>query len=326
MSIPAFRRGVTLVCGIAGSLTYHAVNALGERVDHKLLTQPERSSGLTKSASMTQLAMDLYLEGSSLWYVNEVDVTTKFPIDVRRVPFNEWTQDDETGEITLAGEKQKPEKVRLFVAPFPGLLSAAGPTAHLSLRLQALTLRYANSPQAREFLRGLEGLSLEDEQIEELLANWIDLRNQGVTAYLPPDFELGTVPQMTPEQMTLNGANAFLVEQAARLMGIDGFWLGVGQSSGMTYSNRVDLRQDFIDFVLMPALIKPIEERLSLNDCTPNGQFVRANLDAFLRASTKERYDAHAIGLDKGFLPLDEVRELENRPSIDPPEDIDETE
>jgi len=48
----------------------------------------------------------------------------------------------------------------------------------------------------------------------------------------------------------------------------------------------------------------------------PRGTFVKANLDALLRSDTTTRYAAYGVGLDKGFLTLDEVRELENRPPL----------
>ncbi len=50
----------------------------------------------------------------------------------------------------------------------------------------------------------------------------------------------------------------------------------------------------------------------ALSDQLPRGQKAEFNLDAVLRADTKERYEAHAIGLSAGFLTVAEVRELEN--------------
>jgi hypothetical protein len=41
--------------------------------------------------------------------------------------------------------------------------------------------------------------------------------------------------------------------------------------------------------------------------------FAEFLVDAFLRASTKERYEAYQIGLDQGS-DIDEVRNLENLP------------
>jgi hypothetical protein len=43
---------------------------------------------------------------------------------------------------------------------------------------------------------------------------------------------------------------------------------------------------------------------------------VKANLDAVLRADTKTRYEAHAIGIGSGFLLHDEARDYEDLPPL----------
>ena len=53
--------------------------------------------------------------------------------------------------------------------------------------------------------------------------------------------------------------------------------------------------------------------RLTLNALLPRGQFCKLNVSALLRTDLKSRYVSYAIGLDKGFLTLDEVRALEDR-------------
>jgi hypothetical protein len=49
-----------------------------------------------------------------------------------------------------------------------------------------------------------------------------------------------------------------------------------------------------------------------------NTTFVKWNIDALLRPMTKERYEAHAIGLMNGILSINEVRQLEDRAGIGP--------
>lgn len=314
MAIPAFRSGVTRIAGIAGSMPYHAINSAGDRVPTKLLDQPERLKGYTRSVTFTRTAEDLLLEGASLWVVTDRD-STGFPTSVERIPNSRWDQDVDTAEITVDGEKIPAKDVRLFTAPFAGLAKVAGPTVQMYRQLRALTLMYAESPQAREYLKETEGLDMPDEEIEELLADWTAKRQAGVTAFLPMGLDLEQVAQMTPEQLTLNGANEWIVTEVARLLCMEPTWLGVNVTT-RTYSNIIDERRNFIDFALMPQIIRHIEERLSLDDCVPHGQMVRASLDSFLRADTLSRYGAHQIGLTNGFLTLAEVRDMENRPPL----------
>lgn len=49
-----------------------------------------------------------------------------------------------------------------------------------------------------------------------------------------------------------------------------------------------------------------------------NTTFIKWNIDALLRPMTKERYEAHAIGLMNGILSINEVRQLEDRAGIGP--------
>ncbi|MGW5402636.1 phage portal protein, partial [Streptomyces sp. NPDC003952] len=87
-------------------------------------------------------------------------------------------------------------------------------------------------------------------------------------------------------------------------------------TTSRTYFNAFDKRKEFTDFVLSPYIVA-IEQRLSMGDVTKRGHTVRFNLDAFLRSSTKERYEAYEIGLRVGALDPDgEVRELEGKPPL----------
>jgi phage portal protein BeeE len=52
----------------------------------------------------------------------------------------------------------------------------------------------------------------------------------------------------------------------------------------------------------------------------PRGTSVKIALDALARADTKTRYDGHKIALEAGFLTVDEVRALEDRPPLQPDE------
>ena len=62
-------------------------------------------------------------------------------------------------------------------------------------------------------------------------------------------------------------------------------------------------------FALMPWIVR-FEQALS--DLLPRGQVARFNVDAFLRPATLDRYQAHKIGIDAGFLTVDDVRKIED--------------
>jgi len=86
--------------------------------------------------------------------------------------------------------------------------------------------------------------------------------------------------------------------------------LGIKSEAGsdITYQN-VGSQWDDVMRRLMPVISK-FEHYLSA--LLPPGVECRFNLDAYLRPDAKTRYEAHQIGLDAGFLTLDEVRKIED--------------
>lgn len=98
----------------------------------------------------------------------------------------------------------------------------------------------------------------------------------------------------------------------ARMFGIPSrLMLAAPEGSSETYSNLEQENTQFVRMTLM-AYLAEIED--ALTDLTPNGQFVRFNLDGFQRSDTPTRYQAYATALASGFLSIDEVRAIEGLP------------
>jgi len=310
MSIPAFRRAATLIAGVTGNLPYHAYTDDNTRISNAFLEQPERDLGYTKSVTFTRLALDLLFEGSGLLLIRS-RYSDGYPRSAEYIPFNEWQQDSETKVITYDGEKQNDVDVLKFDVPWPGLSHDALPTLNMFNKIRHITFKYFDNPQAREYFTPTEGQDPEDEEINDFLYSWEQARQAGVSAFLPVGVALNQLTQMSPEELTLSAANEFAISEVSRMTGVDPSWLAINVST-RTYSNILDERRNFIDFTAAPY-VHAIEERLSLGDITPSTQYVRASMDAFLRTSTIERYQAHEIGLRNKFLTVDEVRFMERR-------------
>jgi len=105
------------------------------------------------------------------------------------------------------------------------------------------------------------------------------------------------------------------------LFGVPAHLVQVETTSSNTYSSVSQDLQAFVLLTLRPWIVR-LEEGLS--ELLPRGQRAVFNLDSLLRASTLDRYNAHKVALDAGFMTVAEVRELEGLPplAIDPP-DID---
>jgi HK97 family phage portal protein len=115
---------------------------------------------------------------------------------------------------------------------------------------------------------------------------------------------------IAPEESQFLETQRFTVQQIARIYGIPPECIGADSGNSMTYSN-IETR----DLTLLKYAINPWLVRLetALTELVPRGQYVKFNAGALLRTDLKTRYEAHAIGINAGFLTVDEARELEDR-------------
>ena len=112
-------------------------------------------------------------------------------------------------------------------------------------------------------------------------------------------------------------AQKFSVTSVARLFGMpSSYLLASVEGQNLTYQNQEQEDLGFVRFTLMRYL-REIEQAFTA--LLPRGQVARFNVDALLRTDTKTRYEAHKIGLDAGFLTIEEVRHIERLdPNVTP--------
>ena len=119
---------------------------------------------------------------------------------------------------------------------------------------------------------------------------------------------------VAPDEAQFLDQQRFTVEQIARIYGVAPEMIGGATSgSSVTYANREQRAADFLTFGLMPYLIA-LEDGLS--SLVPGPNRVKFNLDGVLRSDLKTRYEAHAVAITSGFLTVDEVRQIEDRPPL----------
>jgi HK97 family phage portal protein len=117
--------------------------------------------------------------------------------------------------------------------------------------------------------------------------------------------------------LTINAQDAqlldtrrFSVEEIARIYRIPLALLGHPVAGAMSFASVEAQNLSFVQYSLRPILER-IEQSLSTLLPEPDG-FIRFNLDALLRGTTNERYDAYTKGLREGFLSLNDVRSVED--------------
>jgi HK97 family phage portal protein len=117
--------------------------------------------------------------------------------------------------------------------------------------------------------------------------------------------------------LTLNAADAqllearrFNVEDIARLFRVPISLLGHPVSGAMSFASVEAQNLSFVQHSLRP-LLERLEQSLSALLPESDG-FIKFNLDALLRGTTLERYEAYTKGLREGFLSLNDVRSVED--------------
>ncbi len=154
---------------------------------------------------------------------------------------------------------------------------------------------------------------LTEEQISDIARNW-NLSHTG-------PYRAGKLGVLTGgasfKPLTLNAADAqllevrrFGVEEIARLFRVPISLLGHPVAGAMSFASVEAQNLSFVQHSLRPILER-LEQALSPLLPEADG-FIRFNLDALLRGTTLERYEAYTKGLNEGFLSLNDVRAVED--------------
>jgi len=109
-------------------------------------------------------------------------------------------------------------------------------------------------------------------------------------------------------------ARRFNVEDIARIFRVPLSLLGHPTQGAMSYASVEAQNLSFVQHSLRP-LLERLEQALSPLLPESDG-FIRFNLDALLRGTTIERFDAYTKGLREGFLSLNDVRNYEDLSSL----------
>lgn len=313
MSIPAIRRGRSIICGVVSSLPMRQVDDLGSPIDAAApwIAQPNPST--TAAYELAWTVDDLLFSGISWWRKTARDADG-FPIAFERI-----APDRVSVPTVIRDGRQVPQGVYVdgrlvgdselvrFDALDGGLLRDGGRTIQTYLALDRAVKKFARLDVPLGYLRPMEGTpELDQDQIEALLDSWEDARETRTTAYLNRAVEYATV-QFDATKIQLAEARQHAAVDCARLLNLDPAYVAAPSGDSSRYSTVEGNRRDLVDISLAPYLT-PIAQRLSLGDVSRPGRKVVFDQAAWMRGDLASVMQAAEIAQRIGAIDRAEVR------------------
>jgi HK97 family phage portal protein len=162
---------------------------------------------------------------------------------------------------------------------------------------------------------------MDAEQQREFKAAWDSahkgLKKSHLLGILTAGADIKTVG-IPPGDAQFIETRKFGVREVARIFRVPPYMLADLEAGSVSYASVEQQAIDFVVHSLRPWLVR-IESTLKKRLFNKEGDrdiYPQFNVSALLRGDTKTRYEAYAIGIDKKFLLVNEVRELEDLPLL----------
>jgi HK97 family phage portal protein len=191
-----------------------------------------------------------------------------------------------------------------------GILTTGARTIQAAIDVQKAAAIAAGTPMATGYIRN-SGADLPPAEVQGLLAAWKSARQNRSTAYLTSTLQYEAVG-FSPKDMLYNEAIQNLATEISRLAGIPAYYLSADMNTSMTYANIIDERKQLVALAFQPY-ISAIEQRLSMDDISTAGHYVKFDLDSsFLRVDPMERLLVLEKMLALGLITTEQAMEMED--------------
>ena len=317
MACPSVARARSVIVDTMAGLPLELWSSDGRRLAApSWLIQPD--DRMPRPVTIGWTIDDLIFYGVAYWMVQNVYSEDRRPsrftrIDPRRVTYDMTNTGYLVRQYYVDGNPVPDSGVGSLVT-FQGLdegvLARGGRTIATANSLERAAYNLSQDPVPSGILKNT-GADLTEDQVTSLLSAWKQARQSKSTAYLNSSMDFEKIG-LNSEEMGLNAARQYMAGEIARMMNVPGYIVSADQGSGSTtYYNALETRRDLRDYTLR-GYVAVIEHRLSMNDITPLGQYVRFGFDDYLRGTPTERIDVITKMLAAGIIDLDEARSMED--------------
>lgn len=318
---------------ISDSIAMLPVDAYRKRGDHQenipnpgWLEDPNVDTD--RAGFLSQTLVSLLLRGNAYWLVTRNrlgQVLELWPLHP------DWITVERARTIgpktyKMLGQPFAGEIVHVPGLMFPGALQGVDP---ITAAREAIGLGLAAQTYgAKFFAQGATPSGVIEtpgvvtmDQARELAQQWRAAHGGLNKANLPAVLTGGArynPISITPDQAQFLETRRYTDEQIYKLFGLTHPFSPVTGPT-ITYANVEQLGTDVTRFTLMPWLVR-LEH--AFTKLLPRPQYAKFNVDAFLRSDLKTRYESYKIGIETGFLEVDEARAWENLDPMGTPPNI----
>ena len=291
-----------------------------EKVDSpSWLVTPDVENNVTQAEFLGQTIVSMAIYGNAYWKIYK---GVRGIASMELIPAN-WVniEQDNRGNLdySINGVKQAKGTIKhLKLWSIPGDIYGQGPLQrHKQIIQSANDLQnYADNWFKMAAVPTGTLTTSEFLSADIALANkkaFIDSQKERSVAVLSSGLAYQAI-SLNPEEAQFLANQTFTTRQIANMFGVPSMYLGLSvEGSGLTYTNGNEDRQKLYEDGLQQYIVR-IQQ--ALTDLLPRGQKAEFNMTGFLRPNVLNRYQSYAIGIDKRFLTVNEVRESEGMPPI----------
>jgi HK97 family phage portal protein len=287
------------------------------------LETPDIENNISQAEWLGTTLTHMATFGNAYWLVKRgqrgiTNITNIHPTDIS-------IMEDERGNIYyMIGGKRYTTKdivhLKLWTSPSTSKLTGEGPIQrHKSVLRSALDLHnyadnwFRTAAVPTGTLTTTEFLS--EDVAKQNKEAFVASQQERSIAVLSSGLKYESVA-LNPEQAQFLENQKYINRQIALMFGVPPMYLAMGiEGQGMTYINGNEDRTRLYDDGLQQYIVR-IQQ--AITDLLPRGQKAEFNLTEFLRPNQLARFNSYAVAINNGFLTVDEVRELENLPPVEP--------
>ena len=315
IQVPALARARNLVIGTLSSMPLELYRkSSGEELGKPVwMEQPCINQPLSTTLAWTFDSLFFY--GVAYWRVTERYQEDGRPARFEWLSFNrvtpQYSEDMHTiTHYLVDGYEVSNRDMVTFQSFDDGILSRGSMTIRAALDLEQASQVAAATPMPTGYIKNT-GADLDPIEVQGILSAWGSARKKRATGYLTSTLEYN-VAQFTPKEMMYVEAKQDYATQIARLANIPAYYLSADANRSMTYSNVLDERKQFYALSLQPY-VSVVEDRLSMNDITANGNVVKMDVDkSFLRPDAMQRLLVTEKLLTLGLITTEQAMEMED--------------